>query len=386
MGSNTSKDTDTKRHDALFGAELMLMHAAEKGIAISEEEATAIMQFRAAHMSDPKDIPIEIESKFWAKLTQLASKIRPSNMEALRSKETYEKMGAKSPISRSAFWFSVLMWSILSVTIVCQAYYASLDRKIQAADLALGNVKDVKTKIASIPVNNETLPPYRVPDGLRISDFRPSFNDNQLAPFVSLLVDYCSIGRSFAASIQQLHTSYANKVLMLFTTIDKYISPGDDFAELQGEINRPCASQGDMFFSETDISSLKRKVLTWSFGSNKAFMVLNGSKEIRAFLSQFVLPFAFGLLGAIASVVRSLSISVDSVTYVSSNRVLYLLRIPLGALAGATVGLLFEERSLATIAGLTTLGIAFAVGYAVEVFFAALDGLIGRLVGRDKAA
>jgi len=109
-----------------------------------------------------------------------------------------------------------------------------------------------------------------------------------------------------------------------------------------------------------------------------------GTKEVRAVLSKSVLPFAYGLLGAIASVVRSLSVSVNDVTYVPSYRLLYWLRVPLGALAGATVGLLFEAQSLATVTGLTTLGLAFGVGYAVEVFFAALDGLIERLVGRAQ--
>ena len=43
------------------------------------------------------------------------------------------------------------------------------------------------------------------------------------------------------------------------------------------------------------------------------------------------------------------------------------------------MGLIVAPETLNTALGLTMLGVAFGFGYSVDVFFALLDGLIGRL-------
>ena len=51
---------------------------------------------------------------------------------------------------------------------------------------------------------------------------------------------------------------------------------------------------------------------------------------------------------------------------------------------GATIGIVFSANTLDRTSGLTVLGLAFAVGYAVDLFFNLLDGIkIG--LGGSKA-
>ena len=50
-------------------------------------------------------------------------------------------------------------------------------------------------------------------------------------------------------------------------------------------------------------------------------------------------------------------------------------RVLLGMVGGATIGIVFSADTLQGATGLTVLGLSFAVGYAVDIFFNLLDGI-----------
>jgi hypothetical protein len=112
-------------------------------------------------------------------------------------------------------------------------------------------------------------------------------------------------------------------------------------------------------------------------------IIVSWATKVREVVGQFILPLLYGALGAVTSIIRELSISIRQIRYSRAFVVEYGLKIPLGALAGATVGLLIAPETLNTASGLTILGIAFGFGYSVDVFFTLLDGLIGRLTQQE---
>jgi len=61
-------------------------------------------------------------------------------------------------------------------------------------------------------------------------------------------------------------------------------------------------------------------------------------------------------------------------------------RVMLGVVGGATIGIVFSADSLEGAGGLTVLGLAFAVGYAVDLFFNLLDGIKIGLGGSAKSS
>ncbi len=95
-------------------------------------------------------------------------------------------------------------------------------------------------------------------------------------------------------------------------------------------------------------------------------------------LQLYILPLLYGLLGAFAYVLRTLTLEIRNLTYEVESNIRYRLRIQLGALAGLAVGWFTDPGSAVSISALSLspLALAFLTGYSVEVFFAIMDRLI----------
>lgn len=102
--------------------------------------------------------------------------------------------------------------------------------------------------------------------------------------------------------------------------------------------------------------------------------------------SNYVLPIFFGFLGTAASMLRSIGNKITDCVLGPRDAALSFFRIPLGMMAGFSVGLFFNPTSVAQSisAGTATLtitasGVAFLAGYGADSFFKIVDGLIGHL-------
>jgi hypothetical protein len=108
---------------------------------------------------------------------------------------------------------------------------------------------------------------------------------------------------------------------------------------------------------------------------------LLNSKSALAVFNQYVLPLLYGLLGALAYILRTLSSEIQNVTFTRGSEIRYSLRWPLGMLGGVTVGLFFDPADLTGLAAITPLGLAFLAGYGVELLFAGLDRMVSAFTG-----
>ncbi len=89
-----------------------------------------------------------------------------------------------------------------------------------------------------------------------------------------------------------------------------------------------------------------------------------------------VLPTMFAALGALTSATRSADARFKAMILSRIDQVGLISRVLLGIVAGATVGIVFNANATETISsGLTELGLAFAFGYAVDIFFNLLDSI-----------
>ena len=89
----------------------------------------------------------------------------------------------------------------------------------------------------------------------------------------------------------------------------------------------------------------------------------------------FILPLLFGLMGAIAYIVRSISNEISATTFSPTTPIRHLIRLTLGALAGVVVGFF---TNVTTQIALSPLAIAFLAGYGVEPLFSMFDGFIAK--------
>ncbi len=103
--------------------------------------------------------------------------------------------------------------------------------------------------------------------------------------------------------------------------------------------------------------------------------------------STSIMPVLFALLGTSAAVVRGIYRHVRERTLTPRQLNLTLIRLPLGLVAGVSVGLLFSP-TVATIQGgsglagglaLSASGVAFLAGYGVEAVFSLFDALLKRV-------
>lgn len=115
---------------------------------------------------------------------------------------------------------------------------------------------------------------------------------------------------------------------------------------------------------------------------------------ILSIYSNYVLPIIFGFLGTAASMLRSIGDKIKDCVLAPRDAALSFLRLPLGLMAGVTVGLFFNPASVAQgiSAGTGTLtitasGIAFLAGYGADAFFKMVDRVINQVFnvenGRD---
>jgi hypothetical protein len=108
-------------------------------------------------------------------------------------------------------------------------------------------------------------------------------------------------------------------------------------------------------------------------------LIIQGELEmLLAFLSGYLLPMLYGLLGACAFVLRKLSDQIEKVSYVNDARAVYSLRLNIGMLSGLAVGWFIKTGSGAdaTLTSLPPLALAFIAGYGSDLFFAALDKIV----------
>jgi hypothetical protein len=102
-------------------------------------------------------------------------------------------------------------------------------------------------------------------------------------------------------------------------------------------------------------------------------------------ISDYLLPLLYGLLGALAYVLRTLTKEIKSLTYSRAQNIGYGLRLQLGALAGLAIGWFVkggdgdtpaEAAQALSAVSLSAWALAFIAGYSVEVLFALMDKFI----------
>ena len=86
-----------------------------------------------------------------------------------------------------------------------------------------------------------------------------------------------------------------------------------------------------------------------------------------------ILPVLYALLGTCAYLLRSYEQEMTNRTFIASHADFP--RFMIAAIAGAVVGL-FSNFTITQGASIPPLAVAFLVGYAVDVFFSFLEGLI----------
>ncbi|TCW87447.1 hypothetical protein C5O80_05950 [Burkholderia sp. SRS-46] len=103
--------------------------------------------------------------------------------------------------------------------------------------------------------------------------------------------------------------------------------------------------------------------------------------------TSYILPILFAVIGSFAASVRGIYEKIQDGVLAPRDRILTLVRLPLGLIAGVTVGLFFDPSTVVTHVSLglglslSASAVAFAAGYGAETFFSKIDSLINHVFG-----
>jgi hypothetical protein len=103
-----------------------------------------------------------------------------------------------------------------------------------------------------------------------------------------------------------------------------------------------------------------------------------------SFVGGFLLPILYGMLGAIAFILRRLSAEDFTQDSARSLRNRFSLRVPIGALSGLAAGWLLQPSTAGVAASLSPFALAFVAGYSAELVFAAMDRIVAAFTSPPK--
>lgn len=330
LDSTTSPSSFT---DALVDAESLLKYAAETGVEVDAATRAAVLQARSVP-SGAWTEPI-IDNLLDA-LTKLAALLKPVTAGSLRAWNE----------DTSATVLYYLRWAIILACIIVPASIASFASSALSdslrKDIASANELAVKLR-AQLGV----APPIAQP-GATAAALPPGVNDTEV---ISELQEYASTIRLIDSRGREL-----NWMVLPHATPPAHrpafeLDPKlPDFYTARD--NATAAYQGVRYFAQT---------------------LLNNVSIFYGAINTCILPVLYALLGTCAYLLRNFESQMSNHTFIPSpaNSARFLI----AAIGGAVVGL-FNNFTITPEASVPPLALAFLVGYAVDVFFAFLEGLL----------
>jgi hypothetical protein len=340
-----------KERQALIESDSLLRFAAEKVSNLDPSLSLAIAKSRAAAESD-KWTP-ETSREFWTAFAKLCYLIQPVTVDCLSVSDQnvespkwrfWQPKRKISLAERSSARYLVLLFLLLAITIPLQLYvWTCTNLSKEITDIYNSNH-------AIVNKNAETVRNFRAITDPALNHPYTQEDDRvmeQLRSDREEILSNLELARSETRLLQliaTLHTSINLNTASLPDETNWY----DDYHHA---LDRQNAQQAISLTTQVEVNLV-----------------------VGIFLS-FIMPVLFGTIGAVAFVIRSISDQIKSSTFSQNSPVRHLLRVGLGGLAGAVVGLF---NNLSPQLSLSPLAIAFLAGYGVEGLFSMFDAFIAK--------
>ncbi len=320
--------------DALEDAERLMKYAAETGVSIAPESRSAILHARAEFEGGWSE---DVAAKLLLALTDLADRLRPvtaGSLEACHS-DTRPTMHV------------YLIWAIILSAVIIPAsiftFVTSAISDSMRADVTTANALAVK-------LTSELGPPARADVGKTTE--------------IAELQEYAATVRALYARARRLNQF----VLPHVNVPPQLLGPGDK-AEDRAQYLK---SKFELQIPLDDLPAA-RDSLTLTYQDVRFFAqnIMSDSGTFYGALNSCILPILYALLGTCAYLLRTFEDQMSNRTFVPSAA--NSARFVIAAIGGTVIGLFGGFTAQASA---SPLAIAFLVGYAVEVFFSFLEGLI----------
>jgi len=350
-GTGTHPEAPPYFEDALQDAERLLKYAAEIGIDVDEDTRHAIVQARTHGRAGWSE---EIGANLLTALTKLAARLRPVTAESLRASSDPEQHAVRD------YWKVAVGLAAIIVPFSLASFVTSGFSDAIRKDIATAN--DLAVKItaqlhptpfpapAATPTSATAAQPESgIPPGLSVVDV------------VTELQQFASIIRAVDGRARRLNG------FVLGIERDPYAGIRDDPKAVHATFQLPAELPKHLVEAADDRIAVYQDVRYF------AQTLLDDVSTFYGAIATCLLPVLYALLGTCAYLLRSFEEQMRTKTYTPSlaNSARFLI----AGIGGAVVGL-FNNFTITQGASIPPLAIAFLVGYAVDVFFSFLEGLI----------
>lgn len=327
--------------DALTDAERLMKYAAETGVEVSPDARAAVLLARS---TPPENWTQPIIANLLEALTKLAALLKPVTADSLKAwtQDTHATVRY------------YLRWAIMLACVIVPASIASFTSSALSnslrTDIATANELAVRLR-AQLGVA-----PPAATAGVTVVTLPPGISDSEI---ISELQDYASTIRLIDARARELNWLVLPRVTPPVSTE-------------RSESGKHAVYELDPRLSDYYVA---RDTATATYQSVRYFAqsLLNNSSIFYGALNTCILPVLYALLGTCAYLLRNFESQMSNHTFIPSpaNSARFLI----AAIGGAVVGL-FNNFTVTPEASIPPLALAFLVGYAVDVFFAFLEGLL----------
>jgi len=344
----------------LADAEALLNYASEIGIEISEKTQDAILRARAAH-GNP--VTPEIATGLLSALSDMARQVRPITAQSLRA--CADPKQARIVVNRYTVIAAALCAVLLPfsvATFVSSAISDSIRKDTETAN-ALALTLAERERAIHAAVSSAT------GDGASPSVTGISPND--------MLKEL----QQFTIAIRALN-SHARE-LSLFAPSTALTPPGKVARDQQLD----AAEKGNKFELPVPLADLRAqadeavaKIKLYQSVRYRAVSAQETAAIWSGAVATCILPVLYAALGACAYLLRLFEEQIRNRTFTADG---HRARFLIAGIGGLVIGL-FTNFNVTEGGSLSPLALAFLVGYAVDVFFSFLEGLL-RAFGRTPA-
>ena len=337
--------------EALIDAERMLKYAAETGMDVDDQTRDHVLQARvAANISRWDEVTA---ANLLAALTKLAAQLKPVTAASLKacSDETRDTV--------RIYWLVAVCIAVVVVPFSLASFVSSAISTAIRTDIATANDLAVKLR-------TQLGPP-------------PSVEKAVAAKIDTSVPDVIVIGelQQFASTIRAIDTR-ARQLNVLLFQIER-----DPFASIRKE---PSAVH-DKFQLPKGLpnfsSAADERTAVYQDVRYFAQSLMDDVSFFYGAIAACILPSLYALLGTCAYLLRTFEQQMSTRTFTPSEA--NSARFLIAAIGGAVVGL-FNNFTITQGASIPPLAIAFLVGYAVDVFFAFLEGLLQAFTKNNSAS
>ncbi len=348
--------------EALEDAERLLKYAAEIGHDVDDTTRNSVLEARAAVTAGWNE---KTAANLLAALSKLAAQLKPVTAESLRSYKT-------RPTVRT-YWIVAICLAVFVVPFSVASFVASAISKSITTNIATANDLAVKLTAQFEPFGSQTPAPAQAPS--KPTSKTPSLatspgNATSATPAlpaglspsdaVTELQTFASLIRAIYARSRQLNWLVAHSVRDPFSDLR---APGEFKRTFQLPVPLP-----------PELAPVVRgRVMVYQDARSFGQDVVDDVSVFYGAIITCILPVLYALLGTCAYLLRSFSQEMSSRTFVPSHS--DSARFLIAAIVGGVVGL-FNNLTISQGTSIPPLAIAFVVGYAVDVFFSFLEGLI----------